>query len=57
MERSRTPLEEVGLFLSGRTGAEWSDFVVGEGTPCPWTEEERGTVEWAKAKLIPMRVR
>ena len=30
MERSRTPLVSVGLFLSGRTGAEWSDSVVGE---------------------------
>ena len=30
MERSRTPLVVVvGLFLSGRTGAEWSDSVVG----------------------------
>ena len=29
MERSRTPLVAVGLFLSGRTGAEWSDSVVG----------------------------
>ena len=34
MERSRTLLVEVGLFfLSGRTGAEWSDSVVGEGVP------------------------
>ena len=37
-------------------GAEWLDSVVGEGTPCPWTREERGTVAWAKAKSIPMRV-
>ena len=29
MERSRTPLVEVGLYLSERTGAEWSDSVVG----------------------------
>ena len=43
-------------FFSGRTGAEWSDSVVGEGTPCPWTGEERGTVAWAKVKSIPMRV-
>ena len=28
MERSRTLLVEVGLFLSGRTDAEWSDSVV-----------------------------
>ena len=33
MERCRTLLVEVGLFLSGRTGAEWSDSVVGEGVP------------------------
>ena len=31
MERSRTPLVVVGLFLSERTGAEWSDSVVGGG--------------------------
>ena len=32
MEQSRTPLVAVGLFLSRRTGAEWSDSVVrGEG--------------------------
>ena len=38
MERSRTPLVVVvGLFLSGRTGAEWSDSVVGEGAPDPRT--------------------
>ena len=40
MERSRTPLVAVGLFLSGHTGAEWSDSVVGEGTPCPRTERK-----------------
>ena len=37
MERSRTLLVEVGLFLSGRTGAEWSDSVVREGVPDPRT--------------------
>ena len=42
--------------MYGRTGAEWSNAIVGEGTPYPWTGEERGTVAWAKAKLIPMRV-
>jgi len=29
VERSRTPLVVVGLFLSRRTGAEWSDSIVG----------------------------
>ena len=42
--------------MYGRTGAEWSDSIVGEGTPYPWTGEERGIVAWAKAKSIPMRV-
>ena len=37
MELSRTPLVAVGLFLSGRTGAEWLDSVVGEGVPDPQT--------------------
>ena len=38
MERSRTLLVEVGfIFLSGRTGAETSDSVVGEGVPDPRT--------------------
>ena len=37
MEQSRTPLVVVGLFLSGRTGAEWSDSVVGEGDLDPRT--------------------
>ena len=27
-------------FLSGRTGAEWSDSVVGEGAPDPQTEKK-----------------
>ena len=33
MERPHTLLVEVGLFLSGRTGTEWSDSIVGEGVP------------------------
>ena len=37
MERCRTLLVEVGLFLSGCTGTEWSDSVVGEGVPDPRT--------------------
>ena len=37
MEQSRTLLVEVGLFLSGRTGAEWSDSIVREGVPDPRT--------------------
>ena len=36
VERQFTLLVEVGfIFLSRRTGAEWSDSVVGEGVPDP----------------------
>ena len=31
------PLGSSSLFLSGRTGAEWSDSVVREGDPDPRT--------------------
>jgi len=48
-------LVEVGLFLSGRTGAEWSDSVVG-GVSRIHDLEKRGKVVWAGAKSIPMRV-
>ena len=37
MERPFTLSVEVGFILSGRTGAEWSDSVVGEGAPDPRT--------------------
>ena len=37
MERSRTLLVEVGLFLSARMGAETLGSVVGEGVPDPRT--------------------
>ena len=37
LKRSRTLLVEVGLFLSGRTGAETSGSVVREGVPDPRT--------------------
>ena len=53
MERDGTLLVEVGfifLFLSGRTGAECSDSVVGVSRSMDW--KERGTVVWAQS--IPM---
>ena len=38
MEQLGTLFVEVGfIFLSRRTGAEWSDSVVGEGDPDPQT--------------------
>ena len=40
MEQSRTLLVEVGLFLSGLTGAEWSDSVDGEGVSDPRTGQK-----------------
>ena len=33
----RHPLGRSRFFLFGRTGAEWSDSVVGEGVPDPRT--------------------
>ena len=43
MERSHTLLVEVGfIFMSRRTGAEWSDSVVGEGVPDPRTGKKGG---------------
>ena len=54
MERSRTLLVEVGLiFLSRRTGAEWSDSVVGEGVPDPRTGKKG---EMLCGDLVPIRV-
>ena len=45
------------IFMSERTGAEWSDSVVrGEGCSGSLTRKERGKVAWAGAKSIPMRV-
>ena len=34
---SHPPGRSRFIFLSGRTGAEWSDSVVGEGVPDPRT--------------------
>ena len=34
---SHPPGRSRFIFLSGRTGAEWSDSVVGEGAPDPRT--------------------
>ena len=54
MERSRTLLVEVGfIFLSRRTGAEWSDSVVGEGDPDPRTGKKG---ESCVGDLVPIRV-
>ena len=53
MERPCTLLVEVGLFLSGRTGAETSGSVVGEGAPDPRTGKKG---ECCVGDLVPIRV-
>ena len=37
---SHPPGRSRFIFLSGRTGAEWSDSVVGEGASDPWTRKK-----------------
>ena len=53
------PLGRRGSFLSGCTGAEWSDSVVGGGGGggCSGSTDwkERGKVAWAGAKSIQNR--
>jgi len=56
VEQSRTPLEVVGLFLSGRTGAEWSDTVVGEGVPDPRTGKKgEKSCGWRSSPYVCVR--
>ena len=53
MERSRTPLVEVALFLTGRTGAVWSDSVVGGGGDRIHRLERKGKSSVGGSKVDP----